>query len=194
MSGIGTAHLALFAPTTCPLLSSPRLFFACLTTASVSLSSGFQLSIAGISNLSVCLAYVALRRGPIIHQGCAVVNLLQPSRSFHPPRPRKPRCSVPFDVFYLVEPPTFIGQAPRGRLPRNSSIWSHSSIMGVLECDQALQRHPCPRSVPGLAPTELLLAVPTRLFRTCDAREHTAWSRIAPGTSCSLGMFEDNLR
>ena len=50
------------------------------------------------------------------------------------------------------------------------------------------------RSVPGLSPTELLIAAPTNSFRTCGTCQHAARSRFAPCPSrLSSRMLVGNL-
>lgn len=108
------------------------------------------------------------------------------AESNYPPRLRSK--SAPFrppghvspasDVFFTRAssnhlPPLDEGKG--GAYPVFLSTWSYNSICERSECDQAPQRHPSlARSVPGLSPTELLIAAPTNSFRTCGACRHTA--------------------
>lgn len=153
-------------------------------------SSVSQLSIAGISDFCVCLAYVSLRRSPIIQQTCAA-NLHFSSllaRSVLPghvsPRIRLPlTCSLAGSCRTIfahwtraqaASTPHFVHMVPH-LLHGRSEVRSSAPASSL----------PC-KIRPRPSPTELLIAVPTNLSRTCDACRHTARSRFVPRSPCSL--------
>lgn len=129
------------------------------------------------------------------------------AESNYPPRLRSK--SAPFrppghvspasDVFFTRAssnhlPPLDEGKG--GAYPVFLSTWSYNSICERSECDQAPQRHPSlARSVPGLSPTELLIAAPHQFLpHLWCLSTYCARSRFAPCPSrLSSRMFVGNI-
>jgi len=103
-----------------------------------------------------------------------------PTRLRSKSAPFRPRghVSPASDVFFTRASSNHLPSLDEGKggaYPVFLSTWSYNSICERSECDQAPQRHlSLARSVPGLSPTELLIAAPTNSFRTCGACQHTA--------------------